>query len=743
MTSKMHTAGDNLRDPGLDIKSSARSVAESGSGTVSDDYWLQLARDAWTESEDYFDANVRDQINKNLAHFNNAHAQGSKYYSDQYKFRARGFRPKTRSSVRKNEAAMALSMFSTSDVVDIKPHDESNEAHVVSSEINKELLEYRLTNTIPWFLVSIGAYQDTQTVGICISHQTWDYKEIVHLDPILDPETNDYVLTEEGEPAVEERVEVVKDTPVVEIRPVENVRFSVAADWTDPINTSPYLIDQISMTIDDVKARSRQTNKTSIPWMELTDEQLMAGVTTEYDPVRRARESNREDSKDERYISAGFNTVWVHRNIMRYEGQDWVYYTLGIYYRLSDPVPLTQEYPWLRPGQRPYIMGFSNIETHKNYPEGTVGLTSTLQQEANDISNQRRDNVSLVLNRRYITRRGANIDFKSLMRNVPGGITQTDDPNTDIRIEAPPEVTRSSYEEQDRVNLDFDDLSGDFNAGSVQSNRKTNETVGGMELLSESSNVITEYQLRIFTETWTEKVIKQVVQLEQYFETDEAILQMVGNKLEMWQRYGVSQIDNRFLQGSMSVTVNVGFGATHPTQRINKLATGLSTVLNFVPEMQGRLDGEQVAKEILGVLGYKGADRFFPPMSPEEEEAAAQQQQPEDPRMMVEQFKAQAAMQLEEARAASEKARLDGETKLRELDLMARSQSEERERDLKLILAKIGIQSDMMELAGRKEITLEQIKAKLGELTIKEQSATDRFLAERDFAETVGGGRGL
>ena len=87
MTSKMHTAGDNLRDPGLDIKSSARSVSESGSGTISDDYWLQLARDAWTESEDYFDANVRDKINKSLAHFNNQHADGSKYYSDQYRFR--------------------------------------------------------------------------------------------------------------------------------------------------------------------------------------------------------------------------------------------------------------------------------------------------------------------------------------------------------------------------------------------------------------------------------------------------------------------------------------------------------------------------------------------------------------------------------------------------------------------------------------------------------------------------------
>ena len=33
---------------------------------------------------------------------------------------------------------------------------------------------------------------------------------------------------------------------------------------------------------------------------------------------------------------------------------------------------------------------------------------------------------------------------------------------------------------QDRINLDFDELAGNFSSASVSSNRKMNETVGGM-----------------------------------------------------------------------------------------------------------------------------------------------------------------------------------------------------------------------------------------------------------------------
>ena len=69
---------------------------ETDDGSKYQDEWLLIARDAYNESESYYDANIRSTHERNLAHFQNRHAPGSKYYTEGYKFRKKAFRPKTR-----------------------------------------------------------------------------------------------------------------------------------------------------------------------------------------------------------------------------------------------------------------------------------------------------------------------------------------------------------------------------------------------------------------------------------------------------------------------------------------------------------------------------------------------------------------------------------------------------------------------------------------------------------------------
>jgi hypothetical protein len=71
-----------------------------------------------------------------------------------------------------------------------------------------------------------------------------------------------------------------------------------------------------------------------------------------------------------------------------------------------------------------------------------------------------------VLNKRYKVKRNAQVDVEALTRNVPGG-SQMNDPEKDV-IEMPTiDVTGSSYQEQDRLNVDFDELTGNFSQSSV------------------------------------------------------------------------------------------------------------------------------------------------------------------------------------------------------------------------------------------------------------------------------------
>lgn len=680
MSSQQHTAGDNKND-------------QSAVGDQVGDEWLQLAVDAYTQSTSYFEANIRRDIERNLSHFQSRHQSGSKYYSAAYKHRNKGFRPKTRVMVRKNEAAAAKALFSTSDVVHVSAEREMDEASQVSAEINQELLQYRLSNTIPWFKIAVGAYQDSLVGGPTISYQSWNYKEVDIKETDFDEDGNS-VLDEEGNDAYSTRTEIVKDTPKIDLRPLENVRFSIAADWTDPVNTSPYLIDEMAMTIDEVKEMARESIKSNIRWKEVTDAQLHLAINDDYNSVRIAREAKREDSKDERYSHQGFDTVWVHRNIFRIDGRDWIFYTLGKILRLSDPIPLEEEYPHLKFGQRPYVMGQSNIETHKNYPEAPVGLVAGMQVEANSINNQRRDNVELSMNRRYFIKKDAVYDKPALSRSVPGGSVEMDDPQNDVKVEAPPDVTQSSYEEQDRVNADFDELGGTFSQSSMRTNRKPNETLGELELLDEDADDVAEYQLRIFVETWVEPVLKQVIQLEQYYETDEALLSLMGEKVKMWQRYNVNEITDAFIKGSMNLTVNVGFGATNPQQRVKKLALGLDSVFRFAPKMIERADSEEIASEVFGALGFKNIKRFFP--EPDPEQAPPQPQQ--------------------EPMSAFETAKLQLDKSIAD----AKLQDNNMERKHKIELAFMKQEEMMFKLAEDKLITMEQLR------TEREKIATDR-----------------
>jgi len=685
-------------------------------GTGLDD-WLAMSRDAYRTSFDYFDSSIRAKVESNQAHFDGRHAPGSKYFSDSYRHRAKGFRPKTRSVIRKNEAAAAISFFSTQDVVNVEAERPQDLVQKVSAEINNELINYRLENTIPWFQVCLGAYQDTLNSGVCISHNYWDYEELVEPEPMFE-EDGTPTLTEEGEQSYRDNVTVIRDRPWIDLRPIENVLFSASSDWTDPINTSPYIIDKISMTIGEVRQRAEQKGKGQVPWLLVDEENLNQARTDDYDPVRAQREHGREDSEDLDYLNQDFDTVWVHRNIIKKDGIDWMFYTLGVYHMLSVPVPLQQVYPHLKPGERPYTMGNSILEPHKVYPASLAGLTSDLQKDANDLNNLRKDNVALVLNRRYYKRKGARINTKALINNIPGSVVEMDDVNMDLRSEAPPDVTASSYQEQDRINMDYDELAGSFSTSSVGSSRQLNETVGGMNMMSEGANQITEYQLRMFAETWVVPTLKQLVKLEQMYETDEALLSLMGEKVQMWKRFGVSQIDDRMIQGDMLVRVNVGFGSTNPVEKVNKLALGLNTVLQFAPALAGRLEESEVVTEVFGALGFRGVERFFP----EDKEVQPQV----DPRMELEQFKAESNMQLEQMRQENAMAIQD-----------IKSQNAAEDRAVKSATADAELQVAILQMAKEEKMSIEQIKAQLGGQAMKirsdKEKAANEVALKREF----------
>lgn len=573
---------------------------EAPSGEKKSD-WLEIASDSFKASTNYLDSNYRKQFERNIALFQSRHPAGSKYNSAAYKSRSRLFRPKTKSTVRKNEAAAAAAFFANVDVVTVEPENDADQMQVVSAELMNEIVNYRLTKTVPWFVTVMGAVQEAQVIGIVGSYQYWHYKEKAKPG-----------MGEDGQ-ELGASYEVTVDKPCIELMPVENYRFDPAADWTDVVNSSPYFIRMVPMYVDDVRQRMKeQDSKTGQPkWKKLDDGEIRQAMV-DYDSIRQQREQKQDPLVENNEALKEFDIVWCHENFVRLAGEEWVYWTMGTQHMLSDPVPLKEAY---FTGERPFVVGCAVIEAHKAVPDSLVGITSELVRELNDTVNQRRDNVSLVLNKRYIVKRGASVDTDSLLRNVPGGVTLANDPELDIKEMNWPDVTGSAYQEQDRLNVDFDELAGNFSQSSVQTNRKLNETVGGMELMSGGAGQLTEYLLRTIVETWMEKVLTQLVKMEQAYETDAVVLGLAGAKAKLAQKYGVNQITDELLNQSLTVRVSVGQSATDPQK---KLARFLGSLRAGAEAMQllPNANQEAIWNEIMGLAGYKGASRFFEQSGP-------------------------------------------------------------------------------------------------------------------------------
>lgn len=621
----------------------AHEEEERTDGFLDDDGkldWLAVAKDAFVKSDEYFGTNVSNQVTRNISLFNSKHPSGSKYHSDGYRFRSKIFRPKVRSSIRRHESAAAQAYFASEDIVLCSSENEGNDEKSAGAHIAERLLNYRLKQpSFMWFQTCMGAYQDAMVQGAVVSRQEWKYRERV----IGESDYSD--------------VQVLEDTSASEAVPIENCRFDPNSDWRDPVNSSPFWIEIIPMYRCDVKANMGTRHKdASKNWFELSDEELSTADEDGYSTktVRRSRSEGKTDATDQSHGYSDFDIVWIHRNIIRVDDIDYLYYTLGTKQLLSEPIELYNVYPI----GRPYVMGFCTFDTHKSLPAAYTELVSGMQQEINDIANQRLDNVKLVINRRSFVRRNAKVDVSGLTRSVPGGVTMVDDVDKDVRHDAPPDVTSSSYAEQDRLNNDFDELAGSFSGSSVASNRAMNETVGGMEIMTSDASSISEYQLRIFTETWVKPVLRQLLKLEQVYVSDTELISVIAPEVKPSEAI-------RLLQENVRVKLNVGVGATSPQRRIEKLSLALNTVAGFLPAAVERLDQEEVIKEVFGALGYQDGKRFFKSGKEDPEITKLKQQLQElqqmlqgrkmelDNKIQVEQIRQQGLVEKEQIRTQS------------------------------------------------------------------------------------------
>jgi hypothetical protein len=677
--------------------------------------FLKLAQEAFESSSAFVDSNYRPDWDYSIKAFRQEHASGSKYLSGEYAARSKLVSPKTRSIIRKNEAAASMAIFQNMEMVNIAPGDPDNPLSVAGAEAHKYLLEYRLQTTLPTFELCIGGVQDAQTQGAVVSYQYWEYQ-------------------------VKNGVKV-KDKPCVELRPIENIRLDGGANWIDPIETSPYLCDIIPMYVCDVRGMMKSKDeKTGQPkWKSFKDDVIQKARPDLMDTTRKARVGKQQDPVDNPPTEIkSFDIVWVMRWFMRDEqGDDFTFYTLGTEELLTDPKPVKEVYFH---GHRPYAMGYAILETHKVMKTSVPMLVKPIQLESTDLRNQRLDNVKFVLNKRWLVARGRQADVQSLVRNAPGGVTLTTDPKNDIQEVNWPDVTSSSFVEHDRLNAEFDDLAGNFSPNTRVANNAVNDTLGGSKMAAQSAGIMTDYMLRTIMETWWEKVLRQLMMLEEAYETDEIILAVCAKKARLFQRFGMSQITDDLLKQQVHLTVNVGFGASDPNAQLQRFLAVTKEAVALTTAAPPGFNVSEAIKEMYSKAGYRDGARFFSDKQDPRLVKAMQMIQQLTEALKGKQMEMQASGQLEMAKLASnekikgaelqvDSQRIAGDLRIRESETAIEGARLELERYIADLEAQ-GMQQEqvgkMREMMGR----IQEAGLKLQEQRIKNEGAMVKVIGD-------------
>jgi hypothetical protein len=604
--------------PGLGLRNNPTTEDEGGPidpARMLEEQWLARSRDAYRVSTEWFDQAIRPQVTKNLAHFKSRHAGDSKYQHVTYRSRSSFFRPKTRAMVRRTEAAFEVALFSTMDVLDVKPWNDADPQQQVHARVAQQIMQYRLEQTIPWYLVACGAAQDACNTGVAISHQFWRYTARTKRTIELVGSDEDGSL----EAREVERKEVVRNEPAIELVPLENFRIDPASDWTDPINSSPYLIHSVPSYAGDL--RRELEDRGDDPG--IIEDYLWGCVENDHDSIRVARDGGRVNKYENRGAVPDYKTLWRRKHIHRLDGEDWYWETINDLILVREPEPLVDAFPHLAllDGQRPYAMGWFVNETHTAIKESTVALVEQMQGEINDVANLRLDAAKNAMFGRWKALRGRNVDTTTLRAGIPQSIISVDN-MTDLQELKQADVSQSAFASEDRLNIDFDEVSGNFSLASVASNRNMNETVGGMNMLSADAGVVKEYEVRTLVETWVEPVMQQLHAMEAAYEDDALVLTRVATTAGV-----TAQQAQDSLSLPMRIRVNVGVNATSPEKRLGKLSLGLQTIAAVKPELMMSINAQEVVKEVFGTLGYADGSRFFSTQQNVDPEKQALQQQ--------------------------------------------------------------------------------------------------------------------
>lgn len=233
------------------------------------------------------------------------------------------------------------------------------------------------------------------------------------------------------------------------------------------------------------------------------------------------------------------------------------------------------------------------------------------------------------------------------------------------------------------------------------------DTVGGMQMLMNSANVVLRRLVKQFDDMVTKPHIRRYYDYNMLYNEDEEVKGDFSVDARGSSALLVRDIQNQAFLNLLAAGANPIYGKYLDTQKL------------FEKALQAQhIDPAEVFKpeEEIGRIN-------------EAEKAAANQPPPPDPRIAAAEIRRQTDIEKVKAQNEGDMAELQTRLAIKQADIAARREEMQMQREI-----------EMLRLANAQNISLEQIKAQLAQSAMKERGKKELFAAEQRLKLVAGSG---
>jgi len=212
----------------------------------------------------------------------------------------------------------------------------------------------------------------------------------------------------------------------------------------------------------------------------------------------------------------------VYETFFKKDGKVWLGYSSGSDVELKEPeLSVYDHYP--------LMFGQCLFDPHKAIGTGFPEILEGPNESFNVTLNQRKDNVSLVLNPMTLVSRYANVDLDSLVNSRAAGITLTDDMGG-VEDRKMPDVTQNAYMEAASDEAMMQELSGVTPAKQGLGSANQKATVANIN--EQNSNIKIGLFTAVISETYMKPFYHELLWQINRFETSKRVMRIANGSFK-------------------------------------------------------------------------------------------------------------------------------------------------------------------------------------------------------------------